>query len=379
MMDINEEHKEGMETEPEAESEKTFQEPESNPEADSGSGVDSMDTEEELEASEKDSAKYDISGEGSTVFDGTNITDSTINQAKGDQYIYDQRTFKSPKEQRFSCPYCFTEVKSKKFGRHTCENPDCKKTFIIKDPAQDKSVVIYTTLLPDEAKKYDKILSHIENYIEEKNYPSAFQYCQKAVELAPGEVSTWMHYALTEFLLEINREAVKRKPTFMIIRSLRTHINKCKNHGMTDDEYDLLVIDIANRLFNIEKARINSVQAKYRDHANNPKWSPFNLNYLQRLLQSFDACYQLYEDTLFLKGYVEELKKEYKWIIKTADGELINTPACGSFDAVKKINVLVEEIQKKEPDYKFPNFAEERFNIKKTQFLKINSVIAKPD
>jgi hypothetical protein len=77
---------------------------------------------------------------------------------------------------------------------------------------------------------------------------------------------------------------------------------------------------------------------------------------------------------LFLKAYIKELTKEYKWVVKTTEGKLINMPACGHFDAVGKIAELTDRISREEPDYICPPIAEERFIIRKAEYFKINSI-----
>jgi transcription elongation factor Elf1 len=331
--------------------------------------------ENEPDITSVEETKYEISGSDAVINDGTQIEEQNINKIGRDQNIYHISQFKRPEDRNFSCPYCDEELEVKQYGKHTCKN--CKRTFIIRNRKRENDIILYKTLQPDEAKKYDKILAHINNKIQDKNYAEAYQFCKKAEELAPGEVATWENFALAEFLLEITKDVKVRKPTDVIIRTITTHIEKCKDHGMTEVEYEPLVVDIANRLYNIEKSRLNSVQAQYREKSNNPKWSRGNFTYLLSFLRSFEICYALYPDTLFLEGYVNELKKEYKWILKTANGELINNPVCSPFNAVKKLELLVEKIKAKKPDYCFPVIAEERFSIRNVFFFKINAITTK--
>lgn len=283
--------------------------------------------------------------------------------------------FKKSKDTRFACPFCYEELDSKVYGQQFCKH--CRQSFYLKNHERDKDVIIYKTLNPDEAKKLDKIIAHINNNLRDRNYEEAYRHCKKAEELAPGEVATWKYFALTEFLLEITRDKITRKSTFLIVRSIKTHIDKCMDHGMTDPEYDDLVIDIANRLFNIEKARIGSYQSQYTDAINGQIWTKANLAHLEKLLRSFEICHQLYDDPLFLKEYVAELTKPYKWVIMNLEGTIINTPACGYFDAAGKISMLKEKIRKKERDYELPKIPEERFLIRKLEYFKINSITPK--
>jgi len=280
--------------------------------------------------------------------------------------------FKSPRE--FSCPYCGFEQDGKKYGKQVCQN--CQKTFYVRNAEREKDILEYKTLTPDDARNYNKVLAHINNCIRDRDYESAYKFCQKAEEIAPAEVTTWKNFALVEFLLEITKRN-NRKETIAIMKSVKSNIEKCKDHGISEQEYDEFVVDIANRLFNIERSRINSVKAQYVDATRGDAWSRSNLLYLQQLLRSYDICYNLYNDTLFLKEYVKELTKEHKWVMKTAAGEFINTPACGNFNAYEKIQLLAKAIKGKEDDYKIPEIAEERFAIRKVEYFKINSITQK--
>lgn len=279
---------------------------------------------------------------------------------------------KPTKEDEFICPYCFVPLDSKIYGRQVCKN--CKSAFIIKPPSQ-KDVTKYVKITPQEAIQYEKILAHINNNIRAKKYDEALNYCKKAEELAPGEVNTWKNFALTEFLLEISvRDKYRRKNTDVIIKSIRTHIEKCVDHGMTNEEYEEFTLDIANRLFAIEKSRVNSCQPENTDSINGDLWSKNNLAYLRRLLNSYEIAFVLSDNVLFLKEYVAELTKPYKWVIKNAEGIIVNSPACGYFNAAKKISALVEKIKLIDKDYKTPDIAEERFVIRKVAYIKINSI-----
>lgn len=316
------------------------------------------------------------SGDNPAFFEENEIDEVNLNNAGRDIVNnYFTNYNKSVKEKKFSCPNCGEPIEVKRFGRQVCKNPKCKKDFIIKNGDQEDNILLYKTLLPDEAKKYDKIIAQINNSLIDRDYVSANEFCQKAEELAPGEVATWVYFALAEFLLEIKRKE-GRKPVANIIRSVRLHIEKCKIHGMTPEECIPLEKDIAMKLYNIEKSRINSLPVKLRDSLGVPKWSPFNFKYLQALLESYDICYSLHKDSIFLEGYIEELSKPFKWVFRNWEGKLSNNPASG-LNAEKKLLSLVEKIKNKNPDYQPPMIAEERFMVRNVLYLKINAVTAK--
>lgn len=340
-------------------------------------------TKAEESTSLESDAKPNVSGGNVAMFDESNAEDVKLMQASRDivnknivNNYYDKNA--TLKHLKISCPKCHEEIEIKKYGKQTCPNPNCKYTFERRNRDLEKDIVIYKTLLTEEVKKYEKILARVNNSLEEANYEEAYELCKKAEEIAPGEAATWVYFALVEFLVGIKRKDGKgRKPATEIIKKVKSHIEKCKIHGMTKEECRPLIEDIANRLFEIEKSRINSVQAQYRDNHNNPLWSYYNFSYLNTLLESFEICYSLYKNVDFLEAYVDELKKDYKWIYKKVNGELISNPECVKFSPVKKLLFLLSKIQTIKPDYRIPAIAEERFVINKRSYLKINTSLQK--
>jgi hypothetical protein len=273
---------------------------------------------------------------------------------------------------RFVCPHCFTELDGNRYGKIVCSHCGNKVFRLSNIPVWE-----HATIDPLETKEYKKIRSHIRNKLRDRNYLAAYKYCLQAEAIAPAEVSTWEDFALTQFLLEITKEKSKRKPVRFIIKSVKAHLEKSKDYGIEPDKYEILSGDIANKLFYIQKARVNSLRAQYKDELKYENWSPANLNYLRSLLNSFELSYSLYQDTLFLEEYVEELAKPYKWIVQTRDGELISTPACGMFNAVNKYHELTSKIRKQKPDYQPPEIQIERIgNIEITDLAEEQSFTA---
>jgi hypothetical protein len=281
---------------------------------------------------------------------------------------------KSPKETRFSCPFCFKQLDTEIFGRQVCKH--CKNEFYLRSEV-DKDVTKYGTLTQEESEKYNKLLAHFNNHLRDKNYEEAFKYCKKAVELAPGEVLTWKNFALAEFFLEITRDKSRRKSTDQIMKTIKSHIDKCIFYGMTDTEYDELTLDIANRLFKIEKSRVASYRSEFTDYLNTEIWTKKDLFILEKFLRSFEISFLLSGNIIFLKEYLMELSKPYKWLYRTSDGAVRNSPACVYFDAASKLRSLTERIKKEEPDFEIPKISEERFVIKRVEFFKINSITEK--
>lgn len=323
--------------------------------------------------------KIHVSGQGSIVLEEPEVESLEINNVGRDvinNYLGTSVKFK--KGDKFPCPHCKEEIVFASYGRQVCPHKtNCGRPFTLRNRDFEKEIVVYDTLSQDEIKRYAKLLANINNNLIDNRYDIALQYCRKAEELAPGEVATWVYYSLTEFMHEIKKDYSERKSVHLIVKSIKNHIDKCKLHGMSEEECATLKMEIARRLFKVERERINSVQSKQRDHLNNPKWTSFNLSYILKRLESFDVCFQLSKNTEYLQAYVEELAKSYKWIVRTADGELINTRACGPFNAVKKLKDLIDKITDANSDFEMPDIAEERMNILKVQNFHIKSIIPK--
>lgn len=292
-----------------------------------------------------------------------------ISKKDGEGVSVQQIIFNKPKDTKYPCPYCSIELDKENYGVNKCKN--CGKVFYIENPAIN--TFIYKTLDKGEAKEYNKVRAHIRNKIRNKDYEAAYQYCLKAEEIAPAESCTWEHFALTEFLQEIYREKSNRLPTYEIIKLVKSHTEKCKDYGISDKGYDGMVLDIANRLFAIEKARINSLSAQYQDDLGYDKWTKRNFQYLQTLLKSFEICFSLYADSLFLEEYVNELAKPNKWIERIPDtDEIRNTISLPGFNASEKFRFLVNKIRERKIDYIPPIVAEQRvfINAEETANLK---------
>lgn len=269
--------------------------------------------------------------------------------------------FERLKDTRHLCPFCGHQNKADGFGLTTCIV--CSNSYTVDISKSDVEVVLYRSLNPEETHEFNKIRARIRNAIVDRDYKTAYRYCLSAEKIAPAEFTTWEHFALTEFLQEIYKEVRERKPAREILKQIKPHFEKCILNGIPDKQFDSLRVDIANRLFKLESSRINSHKAIYKDDAGYDKWTRYNLTKIKDLLYSFELCFNLYANLEFLLAYVNELAKPHKWLVRTIDGEIIPTRACGTFRAVEKFQLLVEKIKNLKPDYTPPVIEEQRFEI----------------
>lgn len=324
------------------------------------------------------------SGEHPQIIVNTNISDfipNIINNSdeipaltekdvKNIQQIF---VLDSPEDTRFACVNCSTELNRNKYGEIEC--PVCHKINFIDNPKI--SARKHKTVVDEkEGQEYKKILAHIQNKIKDKDYSAAYNFCLKAEEIAPGEYDTWTHFALAEFLLEIfNKDKSKRKTTQEIIKRIKVHIEKCISFKISDKERELLLLDIANRLFSIEKARILSLMGRYDEEKGLDKWTKVDFRHLIGLLNSFEICYNLYKDPIFLEEYVSILSQNNKWMIKRLDDDLlINLPTPVFFNAKEKRKALIGRI-KAHKEFNPHDIQKERMtikNIEKFQILSAN-------
>ena len=247
-------------------------------------------------------------------------------------------------ETTFPCPECHTPLDARTYGKFVCTNPECRKTLFRLNTKLE--VTEFPTISDDkESKEYKKILTHINNKLKHSKYEDAYNYCLKAEEIAPAEATTWKYFALCEFLFEINiRYGKKRKSTQQIVNSVKTHLVMCREYGISDSGYEELCGDIANKLFYLERSRLNSIRHLSRDSNGVEILVSKYLNLNLSFLKSYELCFSLYEDTRYLEEYVKELSKPFKWIIKDSNDLLQNKPACGNYTAVLNRERLINKI-----------------------------------
>lgn len=279
--------------------------------------------------------------------------------------------FSKLRKNYYPCPFCGYENEFEKYGINDCKK--CKCTYNIINP--DINVQQYKTLTAgDETREYNRIRARINNSIIDKDYEAAIKFCQAAERMAPAESATWEHYAITDFLLLIYTPAKERLSSKEILKEIKPHLEKCKAHEIPDEKLDGLIIEIANKLFQVEKARIGSLKASYTDKNGNEIWTKYNLAKVKEHLDSFEVCYNLMEKNIaFLREYVSELCKPYKWLVQTEEGEIMNTLACGNFRAADKFRSLVSRIQISDPQYTPPPIAIERIELLIPDILEVNS------
>ena len=259
---------------------------------------------------------------------------------------------------------CNTVIDLSNYGKTNC--PKCGRSYFRRNTKLQ--VGIYKTLDESETKQFKKIISHVNNKIKDRNYEEAYRYCLEAEKIAPAESTTWEYYALVEFLFEITKEKAKRKDTQEIIKSVKNHLEKCKDYGVDDSRYEETSGDIANRLFHLERVRIPSVVIR-KDRNGNERWLLKDLTRCLSYMKSFEHCYSLYRDVRYLEEYLKELCKPYKWVIKDLDGNLKNLVFIENFHPANKLKYLVSRVKEHKPDFELPEIATERLEILKTESI----------
>ena len=311
----------------------------------------------------------------------TNNTNNSIYVTKSEiiNNNITQHYLTSPKEKKFSCVNCSYQIEFDSYGKVICN--DCGKTNYIENP--DVSVKQFHTLEDNEQKTYAKVLARIRNKIQDEDYRKALEYCYHAEEIGPGEFDTWEHFALVEFLVEINKKKSEKdkKSTKEIIKRITINIEKYKKyktHENEDDEFERIQIEIANTLFKIEKSRIYSLLGKYNTNYSLSKWSKYDFENLLEYLKSFEYCYGLYQDPIFLEEYIKILSIKGMWIVFQSEyGDIHNLPTKTPFNAKQKYNTLIKKIKLHKPNYIPELIDEETFKIKKQESINIISIKTK--
>lgn len=274
---------------------------------------------------------------GATINIGTNEDDDTV----------------------YPCPNCQAEIDASKYGKIVCSNCGFKifrrnlKLEITQfETIEDKII----------ASNYLNIIGRINNNFIKRRFKDAFKYCLQAEEIAPREPITWEYFSLVEFYYEMGQPKDKRKEINEILKMVRDNIKTCEANNVDSEKIEQIKGEIGIYLFNLAKSKIGSFYSKSKRQKG--YWSEKGRHLTINYLKLFEDCYRLTKDTFYLKGYVEELSKPYKWIVKSLSGELINLPACGKrFNAVFHRERVMKRIEKIDANYEAPEVGTERLNI----------------
>lgn len=266
----------------------------------------------------------------------------------------------SSQDTEFSCPSCFTEMDASKYGKITCHN--CGNYVFRRNLTLDiqKFVSIEDA---DLSLRYSDVIARINNNYIRRNFDSSFKYCLEAEKLAPREPLTWEYYTRVEYFVETSKPIKLRLKRKDILKRFRENIRICEANGVSPQKVEELKAEVALNLMNKAKSKIGRL---YQDSINNKgNWKKGGLYKTRQNLKIFEDCFHLTRDPYYLKEYIQELSRDYKWMVKNDDGELIKLPSCGKkFNVVQERARLLQKIHKIEEDYIPPDIASARLLIK---------------
>ena len=259
----------------------------------------------------------------------------------------------------YPCPNCQVQIDASKYGKITCENcgfniyrRNLKLNINQFETIEDNSI----------ASDYHNVIARINNNFIRKRFVDSFKYCKQAEELAPREPTTWEYYTIVEFYHEMGYPKGQRKEINDILRTVRDNIKICEANNVHADKIEEIKGEIGIYLFNLAKSKIGSFYSKSRKQKG--YWSKKGRHLTINYLKLFEDCFRLTKDPIYLKGYVDELSKPFKWIVRGESGELINLPACGKrFNAVFQRERVIKRIERIEPDYEAPEVENARLDI----------------
>lgn len=288
--------------------------------------------------------EVDVKGSGNASIVGSNII---IGGNEEDDTVY-------------PCPNCLTEIDASKYGKIIC--PKCEFKIFRRNLKLD--ITRFETI-EDKAveSNYLNVIARINNNYIKKRYNEAFKHCVKAEELAPREPTTWVYFSLVEFYHEMSQPKEYRKDINEILRISRDNIKVCEANSVGSEQIEEIKSEIGIYLFNLAKSKIGSIYSSSKKQKG--YWSKEGRHLTIQYLKLFEDCFRLTKDVFYLKGYVDELSKPYKWIVKRHQSdELLNLPACGKkFNAVGQRERVIKLIEKIEPTYQAPELATERIII----------------
>ena len=320
--------------------------------------LDSQNDEIEDERISDEEEKYDDEGELSeltnevevTGYGNASIVGATINIGGSD---IDDTVY--------PCPSCQTEIDASKYGKIICPNPACGFKIFRRNL---KLEITQFETIEDKllASKYRDVVARINNNLIRRRFSESYKYCIEAEEIAPREPTTWEYFTLVEFYYEIGQPKDRRKDIDEIFRSVLENIKICEANGVDLNKIDEIKGEIANRLFQLAKSRIGSFYSKSKNQKG--YWSKEGRHSTIQCLRIFEDCYRLTKDITYLKEYIDELSKPYKWIVKSLSGDLINLPSCGKrFNAILLRDSIIKRVEKNDLEYLPPEVENERIII----------------
>ena len=235
-----------------------------------------------------------------------------------------------------TCDYCSTSVKI--LQPKAIDVNNYKKSFKASD-----------------LEKFINISSIIESSMKAGNYPEAYDYCNKALELNPKIGEVWENKAICSFwnsVSFIGRDEI----VYSKAREIVTLLNSSKEHDTDSKTYEAASDGIGFNLGQITTAKIEAMlpDTKLKKA---PAWSTGLQSRMSDYLNTIEVAFQIMsnKDTEFLKYIITEYSgaKKIKWLVKDK-----KTDKYEPQNIFKKREILIKKVQEIEPDYVPPKIKE---------------------
>jgi len=217
------------------------------------------------------------------------------------------------------CTYCGTEI------------------FIVKPI---KIGLITNSELNDaENKSLKAIISIMENSMLAGNYKEAYDYCNKALEIAPTQGDIWENKAIASFMIrsDFNVWLTNARETITYLNTAETYNPDSKSIKETKK-------DIAWNIYYLASNYYNDVRP-----INGKQYSNSSLNTMFECIKMIDITFALHQDNYFLKMGLNQLKGVNKakvnWSLKNLKKQ---------FPVDAMVDSMVNRIKKTEPNFIAP-------------------------
>ena len=253
-----------------------------------------------------------------------------------------------------SCPSCGGQLEGIT-GKHEVTCDYCSTSVKILQPKAIDVDNYKKSFKAADLEKFINISSIIESSMKAGNYPEAYDYCNKALELNPKIGEVWENKAICSFwnsVSFIGRDEI----VYSKAREIVTLLNSSKEHDTDSKTYEAASDGIGFNLGQITMAKIEAMLPDTTlDKA--PAWSNLLQSRMSDYLNTIEVAFQIMsnKDTEFLKYVIIEYSgaKKIRWLNKDK-----KTNKYEPQNIFKKREMLIKKVQEIEPDYVAPKIEE---------------------
>ena len=253
-----------------------------------------------------------------------------------------------------ACPSCGGQLEGIT-GKHEVTCDYCSTSVKIIQPKAIDVDNYKKSFKAADLEKFINISSIIESSMKAGNYPEAYDYCNKALELNPKIGEVWENKAICSFwnsVSFIGRDEI----VYSKAREIVTLLNSSKEHDTDSKTYEAASDGIGFNLGQITMAKIAPMVPDIKENKL-PAWSNILKSRLTDYLNTIEVSFQIMsnKDTALLKYIIAEYSggKKRIWLIKDK-----KTDKYEPQNIFKKREMLIKKVKEIEPDYVPPKIME---------------------